>query len=170
MNFPEPAEYADYYSGYMKYIPEDENIIEVLQHGKDNLQALISSLTEEKGNFAYAAGKWSVKEVLGHLADVERVMAYRAMCIARGEKQSLPGFEQDDYVKAAGFNKRSLTSLADELFHVRSSSIALFKSFTDQDGIRSGKANNFTTSARAFMFIIAGHELHHMKILKERYL
>jgi len=170
MNFPEPGEYADYYSGYMKYIPEDKNIIEVLQQGRDNLQSLIDSMTEEKGNFAYAEGKWSVKEVLGHLADVERVMSYRALCIARGEKQSLPGFEQDDYVKAAGFNQRSLTSLAEELLQVRNSSIALFKNFTDEDGLRSGRANNYDTTARAFMFIIAGHELHHMKILNERYL
>ena len=170
MNFPEPGEYAEYYSGYMKHIPVDKNIIEVLMEGRDNLQSLISSLTEEKGNFAYAEGKWSVKEVLGHLSDVERIMACRALCIARGEQQSLPGFEQDDYVKTGGFNKRSLTSLAEELLLVRNSSLALFKTFTEEDGLRWGKANNYNTTARAFMFIIAGHELHHMKILKERYL
>lgn len=170
MNFPEPGEYAEYYSGYMKNIPADKNIIEVMTEGRDNLQSLIRNLTEEKGNYAYAEGKWSVKEVLGHLADVERVMAYRALCIARGEQQPLPGFEQDDYVKTGGFNNRSLSSLADELLQVRNSSLALFKSFTAEDGLRRGKANNYDTTARAFMFIIAGHELHHVKILKERYL
>lgn len=170
MNFPKPGEYADYYSGYIQQIPENQNIIKVLEDGRDNLQTLIKSLPEEKGNYAYAEGKWSIKEVLGHLADVERVMSYRAMCIARGEKQSLPGFEQDDYVRVAGFNKRSLDSLAGELLQLRNDSITLFRSFTEEDGLRWGKANNYNTTARAFMYIIAGHELHHMKILKERYL
>ena len=170
MNFPKPGEYAEYYSDYIGHIPESKNIIEVLKDGRDRLQELIKNIPMEKGDYAYGEGKWSVKEVLGHLADVERVMTYRAMCIARGEKQSLPGFEQDDYVKTASFNRRSLVSLADELLHLRNSSITLFKSFTEDDGLRWGKANNNETTARAFMFIIAGHELHHMKILKERYL
>ena len=104
------------------------------------------------------------------MADVERVMSYRAMCIARGEKQSLPGFEQDDYVRSADFNKRSLGSLAEELLQLRNSSLALFGTFSEEEGLRWGKANNYDTTARAFMFIIAGHELHHMKILRERYL
>lgn len=170
MDFPKPEEYAEYYSRYMKYIPVDKNIIDVLREGSDNLQSLIGSLTEEKGNYAYAEGKWSVKEVLGHLADVERVMAYRALCIARGEKQPLPGFEQDDYVAVGGFNNRDLASLAEELLQVRNSSIALFKNFKEEDGLRWGKASGYDATARAFMFIIAGHELHHIKILKERYL
>ena len=170
MNSPNPGEYAEYYSGYVQHIPENKNIIEVLEDGRDRLQELIKNIPPGKGDYAYARGKWSVKEVLGHLMDVERVMAYRAMCIARGEKQSLPGFGQDDYVKTAGFNRRSLASLADELLHLRNSSLALFTSFTEEDGLRWGKANNYDSTARAFMYIIAGHELHHMKILKERYL
>ena len=170
MNFPKPGEYPDYYSVYIQHIPEDQDIMKVLEDGKNKLQKLLGSLPEEKGNYAYAEGKWSIKEVLGHMADVERVMSYRAMSIARGEKQSLPGFEQDDYVNVAGFNKRSLTSLAEELLLIRNSSIALFRSFTGEDGLRWGKANNYDSTARAYMFIIAGHELHHIKILKERYL
>lgn len=170
MNFPKPDEYPDYYSVYIQHIPEDQDIIKVLEEGRDKLQEMISALPEENGNYSYAEGKWSIKEVLGHMADVERVMTYRALCIARGEKQSLPGFEQDDYVNVAGFNKRSLSSLAEELLLLRNSGIALFRSFTEEDGLRWGKANNYDTTARAFMFIIAGHELHHMKILKERYL
>ena len=170
MNFPKSGEYPDYYSVYIQHIPDDQDIMEVLEDGKDNLQKLIGSLPEEKGNYAYAEGKWSIKEVLGHMADVERVMSYRAMCIARGEKQSLPGFEQDDYVRSADFNKRSLGSLAEELLQLRNSSLALFGTFSEEEGLRWGKANNYDTTARAFMFIIAGHELHHMKILRERYL
>jgi uncharacterized damage-inducible protein DinB len=169
MNLPKPDEYAEYYSGYMKNI-YDDNIIKVLEEGRDKMQALIKSLSEEKGNYSYTEGKWSVKEVLGHLADVERVMAYRAMSIARGETKSLPGFEQDEYVKNAGFNKRSLHSLAEELLQLRNADIILFKSFNDETLMRKGTANNYVTSVRAFLFIIAGHELHHINILKERYL
>lgn len=170
MNFLEPDEYPEYYSGYIKLIPKDKNIIDVLEKGRNNMQLFIKSLPEEKGNYAYAEGKWSIKEVLGHLADVERVMTYRSMCIARGEKQSLPGFEQDDYVKTGEFNKRTLAGLAEELLLLRNSGLVLFKSFSEEDGLRWGKANNYDTTARAYMFIIAGHELHHMKILQERYL
>ena len=169
MNLPKPDEYAEFYSGYMKNIPHD-NIIKLLEEGRDNLQSLIKSISEEKGNYAYDQGKWSIKEVLGHMADVERVMAYRAMCIARGEQQSLPGFEQDDYVNTADFNKRSLSSLSEELLSLRNADITLFKSFDDETMMKKGIANNYTNTVRAFMFIIAGHELHHIKILKERYL
>jgi hypothetical protein len=97
-------------------------------------------------------------------------MAYRAMCIARGEQQSLPGFEQDDYVNTADFNKRSLSSLSEELLSLRNADITLFKSFDDVTMMKKGLANNYTNTVRAFMFIIAGHELHHIKILNERYL
>ncbi len=169
MNLPKPDEYAEFYSGYMKNIPHD-NIIKLLEEGRDNLQSLIKSIPEEKGNYAYDQGKWSIKEVLGHMADAERVMAYRAMCIARGEQQSLPGFEQDDYVNAADFNKRSLSSLSEELLSLRNADITLFKSFDVETMMKKGIANNYTNTVRAFMFIIAGHELHHIKILKERYL
>jgi uncharacterized damage-inducible protein DinB len=169
MNLPKPDEYAEFYSGYMKNIPHD-NIIKVLEEGRDYLQSLIKSIPEEKGNYAYDQGKWSIKEVLGHMADVERVMAYRAMCIARGEQQSLPGFEQDDYVNTADFNKRSLSSLSEELLSLRNADITLFKSFDDVTMMKKGLANNYTNTVRAFMFIIAGHELHHIKILNERYL
>ncbi len=169
MNLPKPDEYAEFYSGYMKNIPHD-NIIKLLEEGRDNLQSLIKSISEEKGNYAYDQGKWSIKEVLGHMADVERVMAYRAMCIARGEQKSLPAFEQDDYVNAADFNKRSLSSLSEELLSLRNADITLFKSFDDETMMKKGIANNYTNTVRAFMFIIAGHELHHIKILKERYL
>ena len=169
MNLPKPDEYAEFYSGYVKNIPHD-NIIKVLEEGRDYLQSLIKSIPEEKGNYAYDQGKWSIKEVLGHMADVERVMAYRAMCIARGEQQSLPGFEQDDYVNTADFNKRSLSSLSEELLSLRNADITLFKSFDDVTMMKKGLANNYTNAVRAFMFIIAGHELHHIKILNERYL
>ncbi len=170
MEFPKQGEYADYYSLYINQIPDDDNIIKVLEDGRENMQSFIKSIPEEKGNHSYAPGKWSVKEVLGHIADVERVMAYRAMCIARGETKPLPGFEHDDYVASADFNSRSLSSFAEELFHLRNSNIALFKSFNDESLMRWGNASNHDVTVRALMFIIAGHQLHHMRILKERYL
>ncbi len=169
MNLPEPDEYAEFYSIYIKLIPHD-NVIKLLEDGRDQLQSLIKSLPEEKGNYSYADGKWSIKEVLGHMADVERVHSYRLFCFSRGETQSLPGFEQDDYVKAADYNKRSLKSLAEELLLLRNANLSLFKSFDEESLMRKGKANNYDFTVRALMFIIAGHELHHMKILKERYL
>ncbi|HSD62187.1 MAG TPA: DinB family protein [Ignavibacteriaceae bacterium] len=169
MNFPEPNEYAAYYSGYIKNIPPDANIIEYLENGRDALQSLISSIPEAKGIFSYAEGKWSIKEVFGHLADSERIFAYRALCIARKESKSLPGFEQDDYVREANFNNRSFQSFADELLHLRNSNISLFKSFNAAELLSRGVANNKEFSVRAFLYIIAGHEIHHLKILKEKY-
>ncbi len=169
MNRPKPNEYADFYSGYIKELPHD-NVIKLLEDDRDELQSLIRSLPEDKGSCSYAEGKWSIKEVLGHIADVERVHSYRVMCFARGESKSLPGFEQDDYVRKADFNKRSLASLADELKYLRDANIALFKSFDEEILMRKGISNNYEFTVRAFIFIIAGHELHHLKIIKERYL
>ncbi len=170
MNFPEPNEYAGYYGIYINNIPKDVNIINALEHGREKVQSSIKSIPEEKGNFSYAEGKWNIKEVFGHIADVERIMAYRALCIARGESKSLPGFEQDDYVRTADFNKRSFGSLAEELLHLRNSNIFLFKTFSDEILIRRGLANNKEITVRSLLYIIAGHELHHLKILKEKYL
>ncbi len=170
MEFPKQNEYADYYSSYINQIPDSDSIIKTLEDGREKIQPLIRSISEEKGSYSYAAGKWSIKEVLGHMADVERVMAYRAMCIARGEKKSLPGFEQDDYVASADFNSRPFSGLADELLYLRNGNIALFRSFNNVTLMRWGTANNYDITVRAFMFIIAGHELHHMRILRERYL
>lgn len=169
MNLPRPDEYAEFFSGYIKLIPHD-NIIKLLEDGRDELQSLLKSIPEDKGNYSYEEGKWSIKELLGHMADVERVHAYRALCFSRGETKSLPGFEQDDYVKAADFNKRSLGGLAEELLLIRNANLSLFKSFDEETLMRRGKSNNNDFTVRAMMFIIAGHELHHMKILKERYL
>jgi uncharacterized damage-inducible protein DinB len=169
MNLPKPDEYAEFYSGYIKQIPHDD-IIRLLEDGRDEVQTLLKSIPEDKGNYSYADGKWSIKEVLGHMADVERVHAYRALCFSRGETKSLPGFEQDDYVKAGNFNKRYLRDLAEELLLIRNANLSLFRSFDEETLMRRGKSNNKDFTVRAMMFIIAGHELHHIKILKERYL
>lgn len=170
MNLPEQNEYPEYYAGYINNVPKNLEIIKALEDGRNKVQSLIKAIPEEKGIFSYAEGKWSIKEVFGHLADSERIFAYRALCIARGESKSLPGFEQDDYVQMANFNKRSFNSLAEELLQLRNANITLFKSFNDETLMRRGRANNYEFTVRAFLYIITGHELHHLKILKEKYI
>ena len=111
---PEPGDYAPYYERYIKLV-EGDDILKILNEQSKKTQEVLNSFSEHKGNFRYAEGKWTVKEVVGHLLDTERVFAYRALCIARGEKKSLPGFEQDDYVKDGNFNRRELFELNYEL-------------------------------------------------------
>ena len=168
---PRPTEndYAPYYKDYINYI-EGDNIIKILRDQLSRTVKLVKSIPEEKGNYAYAKGKWSIKEVLGHITDSERIFAYRALCIARGEEKSLPGFEQDDYVREGNFNNRTLASLIDEFMQLRKSNIDLFTSFSEDALNRRGLANNYEVTVRAFLFIIAGHEFHHINILKEKYL
>ncbi len=169
MKRPSDNDYAPYYADYMKHI-EGDDIIKILSDQLVEDKKLFDSISEVKAAYAYAEGKWTIKEVVGHLIDVERVMAYRALCIARGEKQSLPGFEQDDYVENGKFNKRTLKNLIEELKLVRESNLVMFKNFDEEMLERRGTANNFEVTALSFLFIIAGHQMHHIKILKERYL
>ncbi|MFI5237024.1 MAG: DinB family protein, partial [Ignavibacteriales bacterium] len=133
-------------------------------------QDILNSFSEHRGNFRYADGKWTVKELVGHLLDSERVFAYRALCIARGEKKSLPGFEQNDYVMEGNFNRRELFDLNYEFRLLRESNLLLFRSFTPEMMQRKGFANETTVSVLALIFIIAGHEKHHMNVLREKYM
>ena len=165
---PSEKDFAPYYKEYIEQIKED-NIINVLDAQLNTATKFFNSIQEGKGNYAYAEGKWSVKEVLGHVIDCERVFAYRALCIARGEKQSLPGFEQNDYVEEAAFNKRGLKDLADEFSSLRKSNLALVKSFSDKELNKRGLVNENEITVCAILFIIAGHCMHHIKVLKEKY-
>ena len=166
---PSKNDYAEYYNQYVREI-ESDDIIEILEKQLiDNLK-LFKEITEEKANYAYQEGKWSIKEVLGHCIDTERIFAYRALCIARGEKQHLPGMEQDDYVKEGEFNKRTLKNLLNEYELLRKSNIILFKSFQEKELQNRGVASDNEVTVLALMFIIAGHEKHHIKVLKEKYL
>ncbi len=124
----------------------------------------------EKEEYRYAEGKWTVKEVLGHICDTERILGYRALCIARGEQKELPGFDENHYVSNGYFNKRSLYDLAHEFSIVRESNIALFKSFDENILDKKGTANKNIMSVRSILFMIAGHEKHHINVIKERYL
>lgn len=166
---PKPGDYNPYYDRYINLI-EGDDINEVLKNQIKLSEVFLKTLTEEHGNYSYEDGKWTVREVIGHLIDTERIMAYRALVFARNEKQPLPGFEQDDYVAESNFNERTLDDLVNEFIAVRNSNIILFKSFDKNILVRKGIASDNEISVIALIYIIAGHEKHHLRILKERYL
>ena len=169
MTRPDPSECAPYYNGYISEVGEGD-IIEILRNQLVETTDLLRGVSEETGVYRYQPDKWSVKEVIGHLIDAERVFAYRALCFARNDKNPLPSMEQDDYVKFSNFDSRFLRDLLEEFRHVRLSSILLFESFDDEVLMRKGTASGFEFTVRTFPYIIAGHEKHHQRILKERYL
>ncbi len=166
---PREGEYAPYTIMYIGLLPDDGL---VLKHLQDNLQAtknFILSLPAEKLAHRYAEGKWTIKEILVHISDDERIYAYRALRFARNDKTELPGFEQDDYARYSGANERGLNDILEELTTVRNATISLFNSFDNEALTRAGVANGNIMSVRAAAYHIAGHELHHINIIKERY-
>jgi hypothetical protein len=165
---PEPGEYAAYYEKYIALVPVTD-VAGALEAQRVQTMQRFAGRSERDGNFRYAADKWTVKEVLGHVNDAERIFTYRALRIARGDQTPLPGFEQDDYVRSGGSNERPLASLVEEFAHIRSASLALFRSFREEEWLRRGTASNNGVTVRALAFITAGHELHHRRILEERY-
>ena len=168
MNRPEATEYADYYANYIAKVPGSD-VLSVLESQRLQMLQLFAGRSEREGNFRYAPDKWTVKEVLGHITDSERIFTYRALRIARGDQTPLPGFEQDDFVKNGGFNERTLAGLAEEFALVRGASLALFRSFPLEAWERRGVASQKEVSVRALAFITAGHQIHHRLILEERY-
>jgi uncharacterized damage-inducible protein DinB len=168
-NKPESNEFVPYYSKYISLV-RDGDVVSTLRQQLDNSLSLLRGISEEKANSRYAPDKWSVKEVVGHVLDTERIFGYRALRFARNDQTPLNGFEQDDYVRAANFGKIRLSDLADEFQNVRQANIHLFRSLDDAAWLRRGAANENEVSVRALAYIIAGHELHHMGILKTKYL
>ncbi len=166
---PEPNEYDQFYSDYLSELG-DIDPFEHLRLQSKSLIKIFSVLTDKQAEYSYAEGKWSLKEVLGHLIDGERIFCYRALSIARGESQSLPGFEQNDYVREGNFNLRKVSDLIDDYKICREATTRLFGSFDKETFLRMGKANNKNISVRAILYIILGHEKHHMNILREKYL
>lgn len=165
-----PIEYASFYSGYIQLAPEGLTIENALQLSFEAFFNYFNSLEESQGLFSYAPGKWTLKEVLGHCIDTERIMSYRALRFARNDHTELPGFEQDDYVPQSEANYRKLTELLEEYKTLRQSTIQLFNSFSDEVLKRAGVANGNSMSVRAIGFMISGHELHHLNVCSERYL
>lgn len=166
---PEKSEYQPYFEVYISRVP-DGDIVGTLGKQLDETLALIESIPEARGDFRYAEDKWTIKELIGHVIDSERVFAYRALRFGRGDATPLSGFEQDDFVRGADFNKRSLSDLAGEYEHVRRATISLLASLEASAWDRRGSANNNEVSVRGIAFIIAGHERHHVEILRTRYL
>ena len=161
-------EYASFYEGYINLIPEG-NVIEILEQQAEQVQAAFHSLSEEEGNYRYSEGKWSVKEVLGHLTDNERIMSTRLLRIARGDTTPLPGYDQDVFMDGHPFETYSIVDMAEEYTVVRQSTLVMLRHLSPEAWLRKGIANNYTASARAIACVIAGHELHHLAILRDRY-
>ena len=168
MHRPLESEYAPYYQGYIAQVSEDE-ILPVLRSQLDELDVLLGRVPPERETFAYAEGKWSIREIVGHLIDGERVFGYRAFCIARGETQNLPGFEQNDYIATAPYNKIDLEDLLSELRLVRLANIAMLRNLDEAAWARTGTANDNEVTVLALAFIMGGHVRHHMGVLRERY-
>lgn len=166
---PRRDEVGEYYFRYIDLVPEGDVLAE-LERGLAETRALLARFGEARGAHRYQPGKWSVKEVVGHVIDGERVFAYRALRIARGDPTPLASFEQDDYVAAAGSDRRRLSDLADELAHLRAANLLLFRSLQPADWERRGTASDNPFVACAFPYILAGHETHHRRVLAERYL
>lgn len=166
---PKPGEYKPYFDRYISLIPGSD-IVGTLEKQLPKTVALLSGRSDEESNFRYEPGKWSLKEVIGHMNDTERIMAYRALRIARGDKTPLPGFEQDDFVRDGPFAELSLSSLVEEFQTVRAATLSLLRTFRPQDWTRRGNASDHEITVRALIYIIAGHELHHRNIVEERYL
>ncbi len=165
---PEPGEYPAFYEGYISQVPGDD-IAAALETQRVHTMQLFAGRSEREGNFRYAPDKWTVKDVLGHVTDSERILVYRALRIARGDRTPIEGFEQDDYVRGAGFNERTIANLVEEYADVRSATLALFRSLSNEAWLRRGTANKNEVSVRALAYMTAGHELHHRQILEERY-
>jgi len=169
ISFPETTEYNPYYNQYVQHL-KGEDVINSLEKGVIGVNDLMASLTEEKLQSAYAEGKWTIKEVLQHIMDTERIFCNRALRFARNDKTELPGYEQDDYVPFSGANERNSMEMLREYNAIRQATITLFQGFSDEMLTRVGVASGSNMSVRAIAHVITGHERHHMNVLKEHYL
>ncbi|KZE67155.1 damage-inducible protein DinB [Fictibacillus phosphorivorans] len=165
----ETYKYADYYKTYVKLVPKGD-MVQILEDQMRETVGLMSMLSEEKCAHRYAAGKWSIKEVIGHVVDTERIMSYRLLSIARGDRVSLPGYDENAYVEEADFDSHSMKRLLEHFVAVRQATIQLINSLPKEARSKIGTANGHEVSVSALMMIIAGHELHHRNIILERYL
>jgi len=166
---PPASEYAPYQAGYVASVPAGD-IFEILSRQGTQFPEFLHALGEARGMYRYAPDKWTVKEMIGHVNDTERVFAYRALRFARADATPLASFEQDDYVPVGNFNARTLSSLADEFAHLRAATLDLYYHLDTDALARRGTASGFVVSVRAMAYVIAGHVAHHERILRERYL
>jgi len=165
---PDASEYAPFYHGYVEAVPEGD-IVELLRSGGQELVDAIGRIPEDRGGFRYGPEKWSIREVLGHLIDAERIFAYRALRVGRGDHTPLASFDENEYVKTAGSDARTIADLVRELRAVRETTVMLFASLPDDAWGLRGVASGKDVSLRALAYITAGHARHHLRILRERY-
>jgi hypothetical protein len=168
MSRPLENEYAPYYQNYVSQAPEDD-ILPAMRSQVDALDVLLEGVAPDRETYRYAEGKWSIRELVGHLIDGERMFGYRVLCIARGETQNLPGFDQDQYMLTAPFDRIDLEDLLSEFRLVRLSNIAMLRTLDEAAWMRMGTANDSAVSVRALVYIMVGHVRHHMNVLRERY-
>ena len=166
MNRPQTHEYPPSFKGYIDLV--DGDLISLLTYQAEDFSNFIAVLPN--GDLSYAPGKWTVKELVGHVIDTERIMAFRLLAIARGEQSVLPGFDEDSYVKNSNFKQRTLSSLAQEFTTVRKANLFLIAALNEEELNRVGNANGNRISVRALVFMMAGHVIHHQNVIKERYL
>ncbi len=166
---PAPTEHIEYYGAYIALVPENDAIA-ALESQRDDTLKFLRSIPESKGDHRYAPGKWTVKEVIGHLCDGERVFAYRALRFARKDDTPLPGFDENTYVPAGAFHRRTVADLTAEYAAIREANLAMLRGLEPEAWVRSGPANGHSITVRALAFIMAGHGRHHAEILKTRYL
>lgn len=169
MNRPEKNEYAEFYAGYVSLV-EETDIIEALQDQPTELRNLLAGISPEKENYRYAENKWSIRELLGHIVDGERVFSYRALRISRGDETPLAGFEENSYVANSNFPEIKIADLLEEFSTLRQANVFLFKNLTEEMWNQIGTASDAKVSVRALAYISVGHVRHHAKILKTLYL
>lgn len=166
---PEPGTISEYYESYRHHLMENDMLKGLIAQGELSFQ-FIRSLPERQGDIRYEEGKWTIKEVLGHIADTERILSYRLLCFMRGERQNLPGFEENDYVRNSNFSTRTLKDIGEELHAIRQSTVQMILNmdFNTLDDI--GYANDNAVSVRALIYFILVHERHHVHFIKKKYL
>lgn len=165
---PQVGEFNPYFDKYISKIPEGD-VLTLLQTQNQETVRLLSNVPETRAEFRYAPDKWSIKEVVGHMCDTERIMTYRALRVGRGDTKPLPSFDQDDYIKPAHFERRTLADLVQEFQLIRQTTLVLFRNFDEEALRRMGTASEAPISVRALVYIVAGHERHHLSILREKY-
>ncbi|MGE5207580.1 MAG: DinB family protein [Chlamydiota bacterium] len=164
---PQTSEYSPGLETYIRRVP-DGDIVELLERQIEETLAFLRPLSEREATSRRKPAEWNIKEIVGHLCDAERLMSCRALRFARGDAQPIPGWEQDDYVRESNFSERTLRDLTQELEHLRRANVALFRSFSAEAFGRRGVANGKEVSVRALLYVIAGHELHHLEQLQQR--
>ena len=170
LSHPNSNEYAEFYAGYVQRATSKGDVLAALPNQIDKIQAALGNLSDEQALFRDAPNEWTIKEVMGHLNDVERVFSYRLVRVSRNDSTPIPGFEQNDYVREAGFDSHPIKDLIQEFEHLRRANVLAIQNMTDEAALRVGVASGYPVSARALIFMLVGHVDHHMESLNEKYL